>query len=52
MRKERISLSTTVGTGRGRKGGINPKTKATITIPAKNHPVFKAGKTLKDRVAK
>ena len=32
--------------------GINPKTKESITIPAKNYPVFKAGKTLKDRVAK
>ncbi len=32
--------------------GINPKTKAQITIPAKNYPVFKAGKTLKDRVSK
>jgi DNA-binding protein HU-beta len=32
--------------------GINPKTKATITIPAKNYPVFKAGKTLKDRLSK
>ena len=32
--------------------GINPKTKESIKIPAKNYPVFKAGKTLKDRVAK
>jgi DNA-binding protein HU-beta len=32
--------------------GINPKTKAAITIPAKNYPVFKAGQTLKVRVAK
>lgn len=32
--------------------GINPKTKAAIKIPAKNVPVFKAGKTLRDRVAK
>ena len=32
--------------------GINPKTKASITIPAKNYAVFKAGKTLKDRVSK
>ena len=32
--------------------GINPKTKQSITIPAKNYVVFKAGKTLKDRVAK
>jgi len=32
--------------------GINPKTGAAITIPAKNYPVFKAGQTLKDRVAR
>ena len=32
--------------------GINPSTKETITIPAKNYAVFKPGKTLKDRVAK
>jgi DNA-binding protein HU-beta len=37
---------------REERTGINPKTKAAITIPAKNVPVFKAGKTLKDRVAK
>jgi DNA-binding protein HU-beta len=37
---------------REERTGINPKTKATITIPAKNYAVFKAGKTLKDRVAK
>ena len=32
--------------------GINPRTKETIKIPAKNYAVFKPGKTLKDRVAK
>jgi len=37
---------------RKERTGINPKTKAIITIPAKNYPAFKAGKTLKDRVAK
>lgn len=37
---------------RKERTGINPKTKETITIPAKNYPAFKAGKTLKDRVAK
>lgn len=37
---------------RKKRTGINPKTKAAITIPAKNYPAFKAGKTLKDRVAK
>ncbi len=35
-----------------KRTGINPKTKAAISIPAKNYPVFKAGKTFKDRVAK
>jgi DNA-binding protein HU-beta len=37
---------------REERTGINPKTKETITIPAKNYAVFKAGKTLKDRVSK
>jgi DNA-binding protein HU-beta len=37
---------------RKERTGINPKTKEAITIPAKNYPAFKAGKTLKDRVAK
>lgn len=32
--------------------GINPKTGQKINIPAKKYPTFKAGKTLKDRVAK
>ncbi len=31
--------------------GRNPKTKEAIEIPATKIPVFKAGKTLKDRVA-
>jgi len=31
--------------------GINPATGQEIQIAAKNYPVFKAGKTLKDRVA-
>ena len=30
--------------------GINPQTKKTIKIPAKNAPVFKAGKALKESV--
>ena len=30
--------------------GINPKTKATITIPASKAPKFKAGKALKETV--
>ncbi len=32
--------------------GRNPKTKESINIPASNVPVFKAGKALKDAVAK
>jgi len=32
--------------------GRNPKTKEAIEIPASKAPVFKAGKALKDRVAK
>ena len=32
--------------------GRNPKTKETIEIPATTIPVFKAGKALKDKVAK
>ncbi|NLF16523.1 MAG: HU family DNA-binding protein [Lentisphaerae bacterium] len=32
--------------------GRNPATGKAITIAAKNYPVFRAGKTLKDRVAK
>ena len=32
--------------------GRNPKTKETIEIPATTVPVFKAGKALKDKVAK
>ena len=34
------------------KTGINPLTKASIEIPAKKVPAFKAGKALKDAVAK
>ena len=32
--------------------GRNPKTKEAIEIPASKSPVFKAGKALKDKVAK
>ena len=32
--------------------GRNPKTRETIEIPATTIPVFKAGKALKDKVAK
>ncbi len=37
---------------RNAKEGINPKTKEKITIPAKKVPAFKAGKALKEVVAK
>lgn len=35
---------------RPERPGRNPKTKETITIPASKMPVFKAGKSLKDKV--
>lgn len=37
---------------RAAKEGINPKSKAKISIPARKVPAFKAGKALKDAVAK
>lgn len=37
---------------RAARQGRNPKTKETIEIPASVVPVFKAGKALKDAVAK
>ena len=37
---------------RAARKGLNPKTKETITIPASKVPGFKAGKALKDAVAK
>ena len=37
---------------RNARTGRNPRTKETITIPASKQPVFKAGKALKDAVAK
>ena len=39
-------------TRRAARLGRNPKTKETIEIPASKVPVFKAGKALKDIVAK
>jgi DNA-binding protein HU-beta len=36
---------------RSARMGRNPKTGARIQIPAKKYPVFRAGKTLKDRVS-
>ena len=37
---------------RGARTGLNPRTKETIEIPASKQPAFKAGKALKDAVAK
>ena len=37
---------------RAARTGRNPATGQTITIAAKKYPVFKAGKGLKDRIAK
>ncbi len=37
---------------RAERIGRNPKTKAEIKIPQSTYPVFKAGKALKDKVAK
>jgi len=37
---------------RAAKQGINPQTGDKIKIPASKHPVFKAGKALKDSVDK
>ena len=35
---------------RAARKGVNPRTKAKITIPAMKSPVFRAGKTLKEAV--
>ncbi|MFA5498179.1 MAG: HU family DNA-binding protein [Candidatus Cloacimonadia bacterium] len=35
---------------RKKRAGVNPKTGAKITIPARNAPVFKAGSKLKEAV--
>lgn len=37
---------------RQQRTGRNPRTKETIIIPASKQPVFKAGKSFKDSVAK
>lgn len=55
IKGEKISL---VGFGtfevkeRAAKTAINPRTKETINVPAKKVPTFKAGKVLKDTIAK
>lgn len=35
---------------RGARPGVNLQTKEKITIPARDYPAFKAGKTLKERM--
>lgn len=54
-KKDKVSLvgfgSFSVAHRKARKG-INPKTKAALKIPARNVPVFKAGKKLKEAVKK
>ena len=37
---------------RAARTGLNPRTKETVEIPASKVPAFKAGKALKDAVAK
>ncbi|MEA5039885.1 MAG: HU family DNA-binding protein [Clostridiaceae bacterium] len=37
---------------RAARAGRNPKTMATIEIPASTYPTFKAGKALKDQIDK
>ncbi len=55
IREEKVQL---VGFGsfevkhRAERMGRNPKTLEAVTIPASKAPVFKAGKALKDAVAK
>ena len=47
-----IGFGTFESKARGERNGNNPLTKKPMTIPATNVPVFKAGKALKDAVAK
>lgn len=52
-REVRITGFGTFGTKhRPARSGRNPATGETITLAAKTYPTFKAGKGLKDRVAK
>ncbi len=52
-RKVTIPGFGTFGTRRrAARTGTNPATKAKIQIAAKTYPFFRAGKTLKERVAK
>jgi DNA-binding protein HU-beta len=45
-----VGFGTFAVANRKAKTGVNPKTGAKITIPAKKVPVFKAGKALKEMV--
>ncbi|MGI6622818.1 MAG: HU family DNA-binding protein [Clostridiaceae bacterium] len=45
-----VGFGTFETKNRAARKGRNPQTKETITIPASIAPVFKAGKTLKDKV--
>ncbi|ACT48018.1 MULTISPECIES: HU family DNA-binding protein [Methylotenera] len=45
-----VGFGTFQVTKKAARSGRNPSTGATIQIAARNAPVFKAGKTLKDKV--
>lgn len=47
-----VGFGTFETRNRPARQGRNPQTKETITIPASTVPAFKAGKALKDAVAK
>jgi len=52
-KKQKVTLvgfGTFAVASRKAKNGINPKTGAKITIKAKDVPVFRAGKALKEKV--
>ena len=46
------SITEALQKKRAARTGLNPRTKETIEIPASAVPTFKAGKALKDAVAK
>jgi DNA-binding protein HU-beta len=45
-----VGFGTFETKNRAARKGRNPQTKETIDIPASKAPVFKAGKSLKDKV--
>ena len=47
-----VGFGTFEGKERAERKGVNPRTKEEITIAASKLPAFKAGKALKDAVAK